>query len=482
MRPYRPSLSDTLPGSRPYIGCLAARRRTAVTGEEGATSTRRHRSSDEETRMTARHCSLPSCAGLVLAAASGWAADETGLQHLRGELLVEGVHQSNYRPGRSDVNQLWMRAVLGAKLVFDKRLEAQIGFAADFEGGDDRSRRADDRSDVVISDAYLTLKEFLSPDWHWRLGRQPMTWNLRADHGGFLYDSRADDPSAQGWDGVRTYVEFDRLTLHGFAFRLNESHKSRGIEEDNVVSGANNSLLGAAFDWHPRLGNDGQLFISALVSWETNPPVPGLGKADLYTYNIGFEAKLDNGIDLYGELAVQDGKTDDGRKFKGYGGYIGADWHIPGPYRAVAGIQYDQLSGDRNPDTGDIQALITPWEGMSDTYIVEHERYGELSRYVQGNRQAIKLKLEYGFYDDRLRMRALGANYRLDKAVGGSRDFGTEVNLGVFWQYTYNLRLGLFGGWFEPGRGFREAVLAQTGEEASKSDILFGAFSAHLLY
>jgi hypothetical protein len=438
-------------------------------------------------RYVARTWTGIAAAGLLASTAH---AAETE-QVLLGELLIEGINQNNYTDGDDDRNdrssQLWIRAKLGAKVDFDDFAEVELALVYDGEGGDASGSDSNETGEVRVNDAFLTLKRLFRDDLHVRLGRQPVAYNLRPNHGAFLHDSRANDPIVTSWDGVRAYWQNVRWTVSGFWFLLDEANESQGLEPSPPGAPGNSrddTLWGLVVDYQPDADADNRLFFTGSATWEQNSPGQLVGPVgdDLITYHFGFEATLGRGFDLYGEAGFQDGETRDGQDFTGFGFTAGVDYRIPGPMDSILGLQYDFLTGD-DPDTDDeFEGFNAPWEGVSDTLIVEHERYGELSELLVGNLQALKLKVEYRFLQDRFRVKMLGAHYRLNEDVGGEGTFGTEVDFTINWQYTYWVNLGLMAGAFIPDDGYVEAVNRALGVDAQDDEIYFLGANAQVVF
>ena len=143
------------------------------------------------------------------------------------------------------------------------------------------------------------------------------------------------------------------------------------------------------------------------------------------------------------------------------------------------GVQGDWLTGDDNPLDSKNDAFQNKWEGTSDTLVVEHEKYGELSRLLDGNLVASKVRLEYAIDAAKsLRVKIIYANYKVDKpAAGRGKDFGQEGDLTLGWDYTRNATVNLMAGIFKPGDAYQAAapVPANAG-----SDFIY-AFAANLL-
>lgn len=498
-------------------------------------------------------------------------------QTLTGEVLVEYVHQQNYTDGNGEdyvfvnpgvyqgieeitevgdqlfiggflidqdtyrltllardaqtyyedrVSQMWLRARLGAKVELGDSIETEIGLVFDGEGGDRAHLGASGSvaGGIYLNDASILFKRFILPELHLRVGRQPVSWNLRRDYGAFLYDSRADNPAVTSWDGLRGFYQFDTFTFSPYVFSLDESREERSLQVagDGTVGGTSNSkdnwLLGLQVDWQPEVLGNRRYFVTAGASVEKNAPIrdanpltgsPAISARSVISYYVGVEAEIGWGVTLYGEGAFQDGDFDAQRDVRAVGFSLGAEWDVGGLNQAVLGVQYDYASGDKggaqgntldlfadgtpygellgvddrdrlllatlfpvDPNDDEYNAFINPHEGVSDALIVEHERYGELSELLDGNLHGIKARAEYRF--DQLGsstpvdLRMLWAYYVIDKPVyqpetlsDGASYFGQEFDLTATWQYNAFTTINLFGGIFLPGLGYQQVAASR---------------------
>jgi len=427
---------------------------------------------------------------LVLAGTSASAAETEQL--LTGELLLEGINQQNYTDGNDDSDdrsaQMWIRAQFGATIDFDEFAEIDMSVVYDGEAGDSSGTDSNDSDEVAFNDAYLTLKRFIRDDIHVRIGRQPVAWNLRSGYGAFLHDSRANKPTVTSWDGARAYWQTGDWTAHGFMFLLDEANESQGLQPKSAGDTSNsrdNTLWGFALDYEPDSQADHRLFFTFSATLEEHAPVgggTGLRSDELITYYLGFQADLANGFDIYGEGARQDGELSDGSDHEGFGLSVGLDWHVPAQIDTVVGIQVDYLSGDDDPTDGDFEGFSAPHEGTSDTLIVEHERYGELSELLVGNLQAIKLKNEMSFLEDLIRIKTVLAQYELVEEIGGEDSFGTEIDFTFDWQYTHFVNLSLMGGLFIPDDGYEAAASSVLGTTTDSDEIYFLGAGAQVTF
>lgn len=413
-----------------------------------------------------------TCA-LVIAAGMSTASAVEINQTLYGETLIEGISWQRFPLGqinrsvgddadRPDGNESvgWMRAKLGAKIQIQDRVETNISLVYDAEAGAPSEDGI--AGSIHLNDANVLLRRFIFPDLHLRIGRQPVSYNLRKGRGGFLYDSRANNPAVTSWDGVRAHYNWDTLTFQPYTFLLSNDETS--------VDGTN-TLSGVHVDWQPDgIAGDGRVFVTGSLSLERNliydnrdSDNPQVGDR-IMNYYIGLEWERPNGWTFWGEGAFQEGRLDSDRKFRGYGLSAGVEWDVPGNNNAIVGVQVDHRSGDRNPEeSGRYTNFVAPHEGVSDTRIMEHERYGELTNLLVGNTQALKVSAEYKFDQflprNPLHLKFVWGYFQMDKAPSGYSSFlGNEFDLSMGWQYGPGTTINVFGAVFRPGRGMEQLI------------------------
>jgi hypothetical protein len=392
---------------------------------------------------------------------------------IRGMLALDVINRGQYLTGNRDQSDHQgtgnIRAEFGTGVKLDERVRVSITLAYEAEAGDNT---ADDPTGTnrngftVVDDAYVQMKEFLGfESLGVTLGRQPVSWNLRPNKGALLYDSAANHPRVTSWDGAKgDWNIWEEIDVHPFAYS---------------VPGAS-TLFGAAADWKPSRSGDDRTFLTGAFTWERKAPNrvvdPTLSRDStivltdaqpgdrLLTYYGGLETQLGD-VDLYIEGAVQRGDLDGGISYAGFGGNAGIDWHVYPAQALVLGVKVDHLSGNSEPasTSGTNRAFVNNWEGVSDTYIVEHEQYGELSRLLTGSNafglQSIKGNAGISFDDrNRVRLDGIYAFYRTaETTTTGGRIFGHEGDLTLTWKYTTNTAIKLFGGGFLP-HGAYQAV------------------------
>lgn len=402
---------------------------------------------------------------------------------IQGLVDIDGIQQGNYSDGNDDVSdhrsEGWYRADLGMRISLDDRVEVQVTLAGQgvmgngratsdgtiYPGGPSNGNGAgvDGASDtnLVLDDAFIKLKDFLNyRELAIDAGRMSVRANLRKDHAAFLFDSQANYPTVTSWDGLRASYSLDTVGITPYVYR----------REDN------SELYGIMLDWEPAKSGDNRLFFTLSANLERDIEVNGVqGAGDkLETYYVGGDADLGD-FELFGEFAMQRGDQNDTEKFKGFAFSGGIDWHLD---RMVLGFQSDYFTGDNDPLDDSNDAFINNWEGVSDTYIVEHEKYGELSRLLSGNLQAYKGKFEIALDDKkRVRVKSVYAFYKTSESVNGQgKDFGQEADLHLQWDYTRNATITLLAGMFKPGDAYVEVS-----ESATPSDDIIYLFGANLL-
>lgn len=388
---------------------------------------------------------------------------------IQGLVDLDYINQGNYDDGNDDVgghrSQGWYRAELGTRISVDERVEVQVTIAGQgimgsnlptndglVFGGPDNGPVSGDSGNAVLDDAFIKLKDFLNyRELAVMAGRMPVSWNLRKDHAAFLYDSRGDYGTVTSWDGLKASYNLDTINLTPYVFR-------RPDDSD---------LYGVTLDWEPAKSGDDRLFFTASANMERDVVLTsGLGDK-LYTYYVGADADLGD-FELFAEFAMQDGEDGAGQDFKGFAFSGGVDWHVD---RVVFGMQGDYFTGDDNPADDENSAFINTWEGVSDTLIVENEKYGELSRLLTGNLQAYKAKIEIALDDKkRVRVKSVYGYYKVNESVGGdSKQFGQEADLSLSWDYTHNATITLHSAVFKPD----DAYIALVGGAANDDLIYF---------
>ncbi|MBA3698690.1 MAG: alginate export family protein [Planctomycetes bacterium] len=400
---------------------------------------------------------------------------------IQGLVDLDGIQQGNYSDGNDDVgdhrSEGWYRAELGTRISVDQRVEVQVTIAGQGVMGDSRATSdgtlypgdADNgpangqSGNAVLDDAFIKLKDFLNyRELAVDAGRMPVSWNLRKDRAAFLFDSRANYPTVTSWDGLRASYNLETINITPYVYRLPDDSQ----------------LYGITLDWEPAKAGENRLFFTLSANLERNVAVGGVTDVGdkLETYYVGGDADLGD-FELFGEFAMQRGEQDSNVDFNGFAFSGGIDWHLG---RVVLGIQGDYFTGDNNPADGNNDAFINNWEGVSDTYIVENEKYGELSRLLTGNLQAYKAKLEIALDDKkRVRVKSIYAYYKNNEQLAGAtgRIFGQEFDLHLQWDYTRNATITLLAGMFKPEDGYKAAVSVP----ANAGDDIIYLFGGNLL-
>jgi hypothetical protein len=402
---------------------------------------------------------------------------------IQGLVDIDGIQQGNYSDGNDDAgdhrSEGWYRAELGTRISVDDRVEVQVTIAGQgvmgnsratsdgtlYPGGASNGSGVDGASDTnaVLDDAFVKLKDFLNyRELAVDAGRMPVSWNLRKDHAAFIYDSRADYRTVTSWDGLRASYNLDTINITPYVYRLPDDSQ----------------LYGITLDWEPAKSGDDRLFFTLSANLERGVAVDGVADVgdSLETYYVGGDADLGE-FELFGEFAMQRGDQDNNIEFNGFAFSGGIDWHIT--QGAVLGVQGDYFTGDNDPADDSNDAFINNWEGVSDTYIVENEKYGELSRLLSGNLQAYKGKFEIALDDKkRVRVKSVYAFYKTTETVAGAggKDFGQEADIHLQWDYTRNATITLLAGLFKPD----DAYIATSLSPDANDDIIY-LFGANLL-
>lgn len=383
---------------------------------------------------------------------------------VQGFLDVDTVQQDNYRDGESSVGDHrgrgLLRSALGLRLRLDEQVSVHltVGYHAEAgglpanspvdgpaNGAGTTGNSGTNTGTAIMQEAFVNLQEVLGFETAGlKAGRMPVSFWLHDKRRSFLFDSRADDRDLTSWDGAQaSYSGFESFLITPFVYRVPDS----------------SGLTGIVVDWQPvKSSGDDRLFITGSWNLQRDVPVKGLSRRgkSLTSWYAGLDYRQGD-VGLWAEFAKQTGQQGDGKRFNGYGGSIGLDLAMGPSSPFNFGIAIDWKSGDGSPGDDRNDALIDPYESISDTYIVEHEKYGEIGRYLDGNLQAGKIKVGVAFdQQDTVRLDFIYAAYKTDKSVNGSsRWLGQEADLTLTWHYNYNTSTKLFGGVYKPGSAFR---------------------------
>jgi len=304
-----------------------------------------------------------------------------------------------------------------------------------------------------------------------------------------LFDSRSQNLPVTRWDGAQVKYDLDAFgaDVNAYAFRLPDD----------------SSLFGGMADWKVLDKGDVQFFLTGSYNYQASPRVwrdpsktgtysnsttgmhsPGSTTADnLSTTYVGLDLDLGT-IEFYGEVAMQRGDMGDpdSTTLGGWGMNAGLDWHLikDSSQDWLLGAQYELLSGDDGKNRGQYNGFVNTWEATSDTYLFEHEKYGQVSRMLVGNLSDWKARMDYSVLK-KIRMAAIFGLYNMDTAPAGvSSNLGNELDLTFSWDYagsTASTGLAggctftLFGGVFKPGSGYEDLQnYRNTGSDGSKID------------
>lgn len=405
---------------------------------------------------------------------AGSSFSENRVVVVKGLLDLDYVNRGQYLTGNRDESDHRaygnIRTELDFTLKRNDRAAVVVGFGFDAEAGDNT---ADDPTGAtrgglpVVNKAFVRLNDLF--DWSnigLTIGRMPV--HLAVSEGtagpdgarGWLYDSTANRPDVQSWDGIQLGLHLDIYRINPFVYS---------------VPGAS-TLLGVQGVIQPQMSGDFRPYLMGLFTWERKVPdriIDPVSSVDgrlvmqdltpgerLKTYSIGGELQYGKLV-LTAEGAVQRGTKNSLEDYAGYGGYAALDYAWSDPNLRL-GLRIDHLSGDDDPSDGRDEAFINTWEAVEDSYIVEHETYGEISRYLHGNLQDAKIRLSWTVdANQRFSAELLYAYFRTHRGVSNAllsvdrdRHFGQELDFTFSYRHTYRTSLRLFGGMFMPNDAF----------------------------
>ncbi|MFA6216069.1 MAG: alginate export family protein [Candidatus Omnitrophota bacterium] len=346
-------------------------------------------------------------------------------------------------------------------------------------------------TEIDLDLAYVTLKEFLNPHLTLSIGRQEMkfgnglvigaasTNGIGTGHGTTdkrgLPGSLDDLSSSKAFDAMRATLNFDPLVLDVVYSKINEN--SVAIEDDINLYGVN-----AGFKIDDNLNAEVYLFsrnrdtgsIGAITSSETlNTTGARLAFTGIENMILGIEGAFQFGehqanTTLYPNDVASAPDANKNRQVRAFALQAIANMAMPSKkYTPSVGGSYTFLSGDKARSTSD---SYTGWDPM-----FEDQAGGTLFNKILGysNAQLLNLngsvkpmedlKVALNYYYIRLNNSFTGNNLINFSGVAGDPTYavkagkkylGSEIDLGVTYDYTEDVQFGLNTGIFMPGNVF----------------------------
>jgi len=185
------------------------------------------------------------------------------------------------------------------------------------------------------------------------------------------------------------------------------------------------------------------------------------------------------GIALKGEFAKQFGEDSAGKDYKGWAGYVGADYAFDTNMNPTMSIGYSYFSGATSTDTD-----IKHWKPVYPSNIADRVgkiAYAALFSGGAGPEPDISgttgsglqvINLGFGLQPvEKLTLSLDWYNLKLNKVAtaGKKKALGNEIDLGVNYAYTEDLTFGLDIGYLMKGKAIKNAIKGTTppGEPAS---------------
>ena len=339
---------------------------------------------------------------------------------------------------------------------------------------------AADNSDMDLDLAYVTLKEMLYSPLTLTLGRQ----ELRFGNGLIVGDPdtnalsvsaiQAEDLSARkAFDAIRATLDYDPLTVDVIYSKITENGTLIGDEErdDTDLFGVN-----AAYDLGDNYGTvlEGYLFVRRDESTNAGAALANASARTDTIYCPGLRISTNpiERLNVQAEAAVQVGKVvtdttgaDADREARA--AQVIANYALDMDMSPVLGASYTWLSGD-DTSTSNNEGWNQMFEDQTAGHIIN-------TIFTATNTHLINLKGSLKPADDltialdyvtlwldesnvyvgaTTLPLATGTKYAGAATATGEKHLGQEIDLGLTYDYTEDVQLGLLCGYFYPGDAF----------------------------
>jgi len=370
-------------------------------------------------------------------------------------------------------------------------------------------------TDVEVDQAYVVLREFLYSPLTVIAGRQDLQYGtgfivgpgLLADPNGNFgaLDTNANHAGAQGqqysdfnsYDAIRFIMDFAPITVEGLIAKINETGD---VDNDENLYGA---LLNYKLDdWEAevepywffkksesgRAGatvtvNDASLSTGTARTYETNK-VHTVGIRTAASPFENFQVNAE-GAFQFGELV--DSTVEQERDREAWAATIDARYNWADvTWAPTTGLGWVFFSGEESSDAAsgadqsdDFDAWDPVYRGSFTTFIQDflsgadsspnlYTTVDSVDTAATTNRHLLYLDVGVNPMED-LSVWARYTHARFDEAPASGRDehAGDELDVKVVYDYTEDVQLGLWAGWFIPGDYYdEEAAATKSNEDA----------------
>jgi hypothetical protein len=434
-----------------------------------------------------------------------------------GDVKSTGVYRENYTllsENQSGAIKYDNKIITQARVRVDADLtdnvSATVRYLTEYywDAQDNTSGAADD---VDLDMACVTLKEAFYGPLTVTVGRQP----LRLGNAFVLGDPDTNTTSRDGdltygdlslrksFDAVKAVFDYNPLTVDILYSKIDETSGAAGLPDDVDLYAVN-----AGYDFD-KYNGEAELYMVLLRDDSDTTPDPDNDTASLRnsfrpgttinTYGIrGSMTPMDN-LNVLGEFAIQRGKYDEfsttKRDIHSYAYQIAGDYTFPNMgWTPVVKVGLTHYEGEGRTDDGDFEGWIPLFEDQTHG-VVANYLFGGVNGGQNSNADILNLgasiepiedlSVSIDFYNFWLDEKLASADNTqlVDAATTGhtglgwynlnednyyantSDELGYEVDLGLNYDYTEDVKMGLSAGWFVPGKALEGSSGSNSNDE-----------------
>jgi len=324
-------------------------------------------------------------------------------------------------------------------------------------------------TDIDVDLANITLKEMFYSPLTMIIGRQDLAYGSKLVVGdpntnaAVPLDSGLSGAQApflskmKAFDAIRGILDYDPLTIDLVYAKIDEVRESTSNFEDTDLLGLNLAYKFADYDAEA----EGYVFY---VDGDQNS-----SSEDIAVFGLRGSLVPVDGLTLGAEVAWQTGDRTITRDQDAFAATVEGSYVWNNEYEPTIKLCYDYRSGEESGNSGDYEAWDPLYEDQTKGLIADY-LFGGANGGVSSNASIINLGGSIKPMED-LTLTVDWFNYTLDEkfaagsisspvasySVKNDDNLGDEIDLGLIYDYSEDVVIGLQAGWFLPGDLFTSA-------------------------
>jgi len=326
-------------------------------------------------------------------------------------------------------------------------------------------------TDVVLDLANITLKEMFYSPLTIIIGRQELAYGSKLVVGDPNTNATKTADSdlinapflskMKAFDAIRGILDYDPLTIDLVYAKIDEVYEATD-DEDQDLLGVNLAYKFADYDAEAE----------AYAFYVDGNQATNSSAEDIAVLGLRGSLVPVDGLTLGAEVAWQTGDYSTTRDQDAFAATVEGSYKWDNEYEPTIKLAYDYRSGDNEDSSGDYEAWDPLYEDQTKGLIADY-LFAGANNGVSSNASIINLGGSIKPMED-LTISLDWFNYTLDEKFSATTslndanisnvvvkttddDLGDEIDLGLTYDYSEDIVIGLQAGWFIPGDVFDSA-------------------------